>query len=189
MSSPILNPQGYEHTLALGSLLKQLGIKGGQVPTIGKQIMPVLIMGAVETLDASPVEARGLAGVSVTPAGSDRASFRLNAVGRALIIQDVFTAFADTYQGRVHIHGESPWPNAVDKVEVGGVQTSAVATFEPTAPFPSGATFFPGDITFPGQRWFVPAGSCWEITTESATGIMLSVCVIWRELPAPIGGP
>lgn len=187
--SSILNVNGYEHTLALGSLLKQLGIKGGQVPEIGKQIMPVLIMGAVETLDASPVEARGLAGHTVTPGGAARASFRLNAVGRALIIQDVYTAFSDTYEGRVHIHGEPPWANPVNKIEVGGVPTSAVASFDTAAAFPSGATFFPGDITFPSQRWFVPAGSCWEITTEAATGIMLSVSVIWRELPAPIGGP
>lgn len=190
----------WDHTLALGSLLKNIGVKGGQVPLLNDSLVPVLVVGSVETLDASPVEARGLVGEIVAPPLTARGAFRISAVSRAIIIQDVYTSLigvtgkvAADWNLMAGIQEGGPFTGTSTKevvhVDVGGLATRGVCSRTLNAgALPSGFTRMVGDLTFPGQRWFVPAGHSFTVSTENV-GESFGLQYIWRELPAPIGGP
>lgn len=191
----------FDHTLALGSLLKNIGVKGGQIPLINDALVPVLVVGSVETLDASPVEARGLVGHVVAPPITNRGAFRLSAVGRALIVQDVYTSligvtgkvaadwnlFVGIQQGGPFTGGAT---SSVTKIDVGGLAATGLCSASVNAGAVPGTGFtnMVGDLTFPGQRWFVPAGHSLTVTTKNV-GESFGLQLIWRELPAPIGAP
>jgi len=183
-----MNPSGgFQHTLALGSLLKNIGIKGGNIPLINESLTPVLVVGQVDTLDASPVEARGMAGVHVTP-GVNRAGVRLTAVGRALIVQDFYLNVMGMtgFEGRLAVHQALPLSGAVDKMDVGGLASSALVSTEDPVPAILGEISLPADVSWVGQRWFIPAGHSLSIQTDIAHDF--GVAFVWRELAAPIGG-
>ena len=190
----------FDHTLALGSLLKNIGVKGGQIPLINDALVPVLVVGSVETLDASPVEARGLVGALLQPSAGNRAAFRLSAVGKALIVQDIYTSLigvtgkvASDWNLRIGVQEGGPFTGGAAAIlkhmDVGGLEAKGVASeIKNAGGVPTTFTKLVGDLTFPGQRWFIPAGHSLTITTAN-TSEDFGLQLVWRELPAPIGGP
>lgn len=193
-------------TLGVDALLRQLGVKGQELPRIEvDRYQPVLVMGDFSrTLTAEPLEARGVAAQSVGAVAGRIGTVQLlsNAPGGVVIESLILSAPGwvnlDAHF-RAGVYTSALFSgSAASVLDVGGAATRSSVTYGThTASVAAGfASFGPDRTTVSGGaaidlgalRWYVPTGR-YFIAQAGSSQVWFDFEISWREIPTPIGSP
>lgn len=197
MSAPL-----YRHNLSISEALSRSGVKGGPIPGITQEVVPVALLADFSQVYSGPtVEARAYTGRKspilppgrrwffflpiVAPGGAVVDEVRTNIYG-ASVTQEVWVDIIDS--------GSPPTPatffDPVAKLDTGGTPTRSIPMMGDTIEPPSGVgPFDPGvfqNVSL--HTLYVPSGGALLIMPEQL-GEQGQCFLTFREVPAPVGLP
>jgi len=181
-----------QNTLAVGSAVRRMGLKGGALPILQEATWAqVVVMGQLNHLTSEPFEGRGLVCGEFSAGGAQFAGFEIfSRAAGGLVIENFVGDSPGGLLMRVRVSDTAAMSSgAIVPIDVGGIPV--VSTCQEGGPFIAPvdglllALAASGDIL---KRLFIPPGSFFSLISTT-TNQTLRWSVVFREMEDVQGAP